>query len=1271
MKHPYRFCTIFEKHMKYVLTFLTLTLLTVSVKAQEARSIDAESPITKIDEQYLYKVDKVELKNNGIPTINIVKLQTSIVSNPVYDKSLQLPSQFVAEIRISKERKKNIAYVFVPQYIKNEQGDIVQLLSYELQIEESAKTSQKTSGARVYAPNSVLAAGNWYKIAVAARGIYKVDYEFVKTKMGIELNGTPSSAIRLYGNGGQLLPEGNAIPRADDLIENAIAMYDGGDGVFNPGDYFLFYANGPHSILKDSINKSFIHQYNIYSDISTYFLQVDGQNGKRITNETNQGTPTHTVVDYNYFYFYEKDSANLGKFGKDWWGEEFSDLPGRFLTRTFSHTVPNRILSDPIYIKARVGAISASGVSTMQASLNGQSLQSVSLNPVRPIFSDPVLDTRVINTSTTNSSNALSYTLQFTKGSNNASGFLDYIEINCRRALVGSGSYTFADWNSVGAGQIANYRIAQANANTQVWDITNPLQPVRILGVLDNNTLSIIRDASILREYVITDGSEWLSPQYIEKTPNQNLHNATAADLIIIAHPDYVQEAQRLASHHNQKRNLRSVVVTPQQVYNEFSSGTQDVTALRDFIKMYYDKAGIDNLPSHVLFFGDASYDYKNRISNNTNFVPTYQTNESLDKIKGYCTDDFFGFLDDEEDINLYGFPYVNTIDMGVGRLTANSISQASAIVSKIIHYDSPACFGPWRNNLSFAADDGDNSIHLDDAELMAGFARDSLPVYNNYKFYTDAFIIQSTPAGPRAPDANKALVAQLFNGTLLMNYNGHGGPKGWCEERIFSMDDINLLDNYNKLPLFITATCDFAPFDNPAINSAGEILLAKPNGGAIALMTTTQLVFADQNRVMNFNYMRSGLSAMSTGRYPSLGDAFRLSKNLRYVSSIEEWTASNFRKFVLLGDPALPLAFPKHKVYTDSINGISVTQKYDTLKALNKYTITGHVADQNGNLLSNFNGIVYPTIFDKPKKLSTLQNIPSSPKRSYELQNNAIYKGKASVKNGKFTFTFVVPKDINYVIDLGKISYYTHDEVEDGNGYDNKIYVGGSGDNPIDDNKGPDIKPYMNDEKFVNGGITTPNSTLLIKLFDENGINYTGNSIGHDITATLDGDPQKTYVLNNFYEADLDSYQSGVVRFPVNNLSEGPHYFLIKAWDVLNNSSEARIDFVVVPRDKGKLEHVYNYPNPFSTRTGFMFEHNMPNQNLHVTINVYTVTGKVVKTIKTTVNTPGTRVHNIEWDGTDQYGDKLANGVYMYKLSFKSATGQSASKIQKLVILR
>ena len=1267
-----------QKHFFAVTGLLLLSMISYAQKktanqANETIKTTVAQPLvadnTFIASHTMYKVETRNLTHFATPQVKMTNVKTALVEQAKYNKETVFPQKLEPSVFISMEKKQAIASILVPQYIQYPNQSIEKIISYDLEITETPQAAQKTAGNRVYAANSALASGNFYKIAISQKGLYKIDYDFIKNNLGVNPSSFSSNNIRLYGNGGELLDENNAVFRNDDLVENAIQVFDGGDGQLNQGDYLLFYANGPHSTMKDSLNKKFNHKYNIYSDASHYFLNFDKGNGKRIALLPALGNANVSVNSFNEFQFYEKDSVNLGRFGKTWWGDEFSDQPGRYLNRTFNFDIPNLDIATPVNIVTRYGAISYTGTNIMTTGINGIALQNTVMGKTGPNYFEPVIVAVTQSEDVNLTSGNIVINSSFTKGSSNAVGYLDYIEINARRNLVFNGYLNFADWNSVGPSNTASYTIQNANANTQVWDITDPLIPVQMSTTLVGNTLTFIQEATSLHRFLAIDGSSFNTPTYVEKTNNQNLHAAAATDYIIITHPSLKSEAEKLANYHVSKRGLKTLIVTPQEIYNEFSSGSQDVSALRDFIKMFYDKAAINDIPKYVLLFGDASYDYKNRISGNTNLVPTSETNESINKTTGYCTDDFFGFLDDHENQNNYSNNQINTLDIGIGRFPVSNTTVAANIINKIMNYDSPKSFGAWKNNFTFNADNGDANIHLEDAEYMSTYVKDSLPVYNSYKIYVGGFNVEATPAGPRAPDANKAVTEQIYNGTFLMNYNGHGGPLGWCEERIFSMDDVNAMTNINRLPLFITATCDFAPFDNPAINSAGEILLAKPDGGAIALMTTTQLVYADQNRIMNYNYMKSGFKHNANNQYPTMGDAYRLSKNLRYVSNVDEFVASNFRKFALLGDPALPLAFPKHRVSNDSINGMSVFASFDTLKALGKYTISGHVSDANGQLLDQFNGIVYPTIFDKPKKLTTIDN-GTSPK-DYFVQNNILYKGKATVKNGKFSYTFVVPKDINYEISKGKISYYTDNTLEDGNGYDNNIFIGGSSTNPIVDNIGPLIKPYLNNDKFVNGGLTTKNSTLLLKLSDDNGINYTGNSVGHDITAILDGNPQNNYILNNFFEADLDDYRSGTVKFPINNLTEGKHRLTIKAWDIMNNSSEVALDFIVASATEGQLSNVYNYPNPFSTHTQFMFEHNMPNQNLYVSIKVLTVSGKVVKNIHTMVNTEGTRVSNIDWDGLDEYGDRLGNGVYLYNLSVKSQNGFSDNKLQKLILLR
>jgi hypothetical protein len=1257
---------------KLLIWLLAMLPFSVGVYAQtevqRPTSVDAMATSSPRLQEEKYYLETHNLQYYALPTVQLSVLETRNLG-AIATREINLPSQFEPIIKLGMDRKKALAYVMIPHFIKQPDGAIVELVRYQTTLQETG-IAQKQTGNRTYASHSVLRNGTFYKIAVGSGGICKVDYDFVVSKLGIDPASVNLANIRVYGNGGQMLPESNMLIPEDDLIENPIRVVDNGDGIFNTGDYFAFYAPGPHTLVKDSANKGFKHQVNIYSDRSFYFLNFDLGVGKRIVNSTFSGTPNANTTSFNEYLFHERDSVNFGRFGKEFWGDEMSNLPGRSLAKTLTFTIPNIDASSPAVVSLRSGSVTKTATSNLRVTANGVQLASIDYAPFGDNYYDPVIQVVENKLTITTPQTNTQIGFQFTPPTNDATAFIGHVGINARRNLVFNGYLNFADWLTTGPGKITSYSLTNVNASTEIWDVTDPLNPLRMPTNVSGTSLSFVQEAASLHRFVATDFSNTVSPINIEKVANQDLHNAKNIDYIIITPSAFRSEAERLALHHQSKRGFTSIIATPQEIYNEFSSGSQDIAALRNFIKMIYDKSDIDKLPNSVLLFGDASYDYKDRLKGNTNLVPTHETAQSNNKILGYCSDDFYGFLDDNENLNDYSGTVINTLDVGVGRFPVNTTTSAAQMVNKVMGYDSPASFGPWKNIVTFCADNGDAARHLDDGEIMYAILNDSLPAFNAQKIYVDGFQIQSTPAGPRAPDANKAVLANMFNGTFLMNYNGHGGPGGWCEERIFSFNDINNLKNLTKLPLFITATCDFAPFDNPAYTSAGETLVLKPDGGAIALMTTTQLVFADQNQIMNANYMKRGFSKKPDTKFPTLGESYRLSKNLRYNTYVSEETAANFRKFALLGDPALPLAIPKHKVFTDSINGVSVTAQYDTLKALGKYTIAGHVTDENGIPLTNFNGVVYPTIFDKPKKLTTLQSM-GDPKREYFVQNNAVYKGKASVRNGKFSFTFVMPKDINYEVAKGKISYYVNSELEDGSGFDKNVFIGGNSGSAVSDNVGPVIKAYMNDEKFVDGGITPSESKLLLKLFDDNGINYSGNSIGHDITAVLDNNPQNSYVLNSFFEADLDDYRSGVVRFPLNYLTEGEHVITIKAWDVLNNSSEKSLRFVVVSTEEGKIAHVLNYPNPFSTQTQFMFEHNMPGQNLNVRVQVLSLSGKVVKQLRGQFNTDGTRICALDWDGKDEYGDMLGNGVYLYKLHVKSDTGLNVTKLEKLIILR
>ncbi|MFN4285348.1 MAG: type IX secretion system sortase PorU [Lacibacter sp.] len=1124
-------------------------------------------------------------------------------------------------------------------------------------------TAVSALGQRSYRDNSILATGNWYKLAVRQSGVHRVDMATLQA-LGINTQNLSSASIRLFGNGGGMLPEANSIARPDDLQENAIWVSDGGDGIFNGNDYFLFYAQGPDQWEKDSLNQRFRFKKNLYSDEAYYFLTIGGT-GLRVTGQQTIPVPNRVQTTFRDRYAYELDTVNLLRSGKQWYGEEFGNAPGRVLTRNFTVNLPHLVPGTQVTLLSHVIARSTGASSSFAVRANNNTVLTHVLPAVGTGTYDLVATSSELFTGFQLTQNTLSLQYQYQPISVNAQGWLNWFQLFVVRQLnlAGLEQLAFRDWETVGPGNITEFRIQNAGSATQVWDVTEPAMPVALQPNLLGNEMRVVQTTSRLREFIAFNPQNLPRPQPAGTVPNQNLHALTARDYVVVTHPSLLTEAQRLANFH-QQRGLRTVVVTIEQVYNEFASGTPDPGAIRDFVKMLYDKAGsvTTNRPRYLLLMGDASFDYKNRTPGNTNLVPSWQNDVSLDPLATYVSDDFFGFLDDNDDVNRFFPPPL--LDVGIGRIPARTLQEARQVVDKILRYHEPASLGPWRREICLVADDEDNNLHFDDAEFHAATIAQN-PLFQLQKIYLDAYRQVSGSGGQRYPEVNQAINNRIFSGTLIWNYSGHGGFRRLAEEVILDQDMVNTWTNVNKLPLFVTATCDFAPFDNPSIYSLGEDILLRERTGAIALLTTTRVVFAFSNRIINNAFFREALRPDAEGNFPTLGASLQQCKNVTYQSFGD---VVNNRKFALLGDPALRLGFPKHRVRTLSIN--NNTPGTDTLRATNRYTITGEVTDVQGNRLQGFNGYAYPILYDKEQTLRTLGNDPGSIPADFRVQNNIIFRGKARVVNGTFSYTFVVPRTINYQFGNAKIAYYAENGETDAMGSESNVVIGGVGAGGITDNTGPEIKAYLNDERFVNGGITNETPVLLVRLFDSSGINTAGTGIGQDITATLNDDNNRYFILNEFYEADADSYQRGTVRFQMPRLEEGNHRLRIKAWDVMNNSSEYVLDFRVVKDADLKLERVYNYPNPFTTRTTFMFEHNRPGDVLQVGIRIFTVSGKLVNSLQRTINATGNRSFEIEWDGTDAFGRKVGRGVYIYRLEVKDSNGKRQSVIQKLVIL-
>ncbi len=1208
------------------------------------------------------------------------------IKNAVYQEISDSLQSYIPSLRnidttvkvrnhIGSSMGKYFADVYIETFRKHN-NKLERLVQFDLLIEKVSTSSTKripTKG-KTYADHSILEKGQWYKVRIHRDGIYKVSASNLNS-MGFSTSNIPLNQVKIFGNGGGMLPEYNGTYYPDDLLENAIDIHDlNQNGKFDGSDYFLFYGQGPNPWVFSKTNKRFNHTQHLYDNYAYYFITIDNNGGgKRISTEpTPSQSPNHFASNFTDYAYHDNDSLNLIKSGRTWFGEEFNILTNF----NFSFSFPNIDSQSKVYFRANSIA-RASATSNMYYTLNGKQLNA----SFAPYFNNYLAPYATASTDTITfktSGSSISVNITYAKPNNSAMAWLNFFELNVIRNLtMVGGQMDFCNIESIGSGNITEFTLENADNNIRIWDISNPTEPFNLNYSLSGKTLKFKVTTDSLRNFCAHIGN-YFSVDRVGAVTNQDLHALAAVDFVIIHPPKFKKEAEELADFHRNRDQMNVLTIDPSIIYNEFSSGATDVSAIRNFMRMLYDRAqGDPNLmPRYLLLFGDASYDYKNRIQNNTNIILTYESGNSLSPMTSYATDDYFGLLDDNEGINASG-----NLDVGIGRFPITTNEEARNMLDKIYRYTAEpglntsgniSCangsggisnLADWRNIVCFIGDDEDQNLHVSQADYLANYVRAEYPVYNVDKIFFDAYPQIITPGGQRYPDVKDAIRNRVEKGALVINYTGHGGEEGWAHESVLEVSDINSWSNANNLPTFITATCEFSRYDDPARTSAGELVLINPNGGGIALLTTSRVTIAAHNFSLS-KVIYQNIFKKTNGRYPRLGDVIRTSK-------VGAGSIPNNKNFILLGDPALRLAYPEKNIVTTEILNNN-QQSTDTLKALSKITIKGEV--QDGNLLmSDFNGYVYPTIYDKAQNYSTLGTDAESYPYTFTLQKNIIYKGKAQVKNGKFEFTFVVPKDISYQVGYGKISYYAQNGKIDANGYYDTINIGGSLLNADIDIDGPDINLYINDTNFIRGGITDENPSLLAFVFDEHGINTVGNGIGHDIVAVLDENSIAPIVLNDYYESNLNDFQRGKIRYPFSKLSLGEHSLSLKVWDVYNNSATAYTEFIVSDGEEMVLDHLLNAPNPFYDQTSFIFEHNQSCDIMNVEIEIYNSMGQLVRILKAEVSSTGYRVGpgQLSWNGTNNNGVRLASGLYVYRLKAQNSDGSWNEKTSKLVILR
>jgi len=1193
----------------------------------------------------------------GSYTLKNIVFEVIPTSNHKFFNINHIPKTVNIEFNIVNSRNKTFAVLNLLPLIKDE-NSIKKISSFDLEYTLNVDRNNKNSKV-VAVKNTVLASGTWFKFAIDTTGVYKIDNSFLES-LGIDTNSINPKNIQIFGNGGEMLPFLNGDFRYDDLQENNIYISGEEDNSFDSNDFVLFYAKGPHNWNNtESSNLNEIeHQFNIFSDKAYYFITIGNTQGKRISDKNQiTGSANQQITTFHDYTFFEKDEINLFAVGQQWFGDNYS------IENVHNYSIPfnNIDTSEDIIVKVR-GVAESSLASQMEVKVNNQPLFNINLS------SNGGLTKAVANKNSGSlqiSGNSANVEIAYNNNGNpSAKAYLDYIEVLGKKKLIADGKqFSFRNLEVNSNIDIFEYSIENSSNINKVWDVSNALNPKNIKNETTNSSNFTFKvNGGTSQEFIVLNENDFYRPQLIENSQieNQNLHSINNIDYVIITQDFLVEQAQRLADYHIQNSNLIVQVVSLNQIYNEFSSGAQDITAIRDFVKHLYDNSTTNKI-KYVCLFGDASYDYKDRIGGNNNIVPVFEAYNSFNLATSFVTDDFYGMMDaNEGKMNSF-----ERQDVVTGRIPVSDALQAKQVVDKILNYYNSKSFGDWRTQITLVADDIDavgEEVLQKEMEEIADTISVNKPIFNLKKVYMDAYTQQTSSGGNRYPTVNLEISNQVEKGTILVDYFGHGGEDGWATERVLEVSDLQNWKNDFKLPLFITVTCEFSRFDNPLRKTAGEFLFWNKSGGAASLISTTREVFISVGQVLNEQLIKPLLNFNN--------ENYSISESLMNVKNKFSTTQ---RYFVYsIGDPAMKLSIPNPTIKLTKMNAVNIEQSLDTIKALSYVKFEGEVANPNGTIVNDFNGEIDVTVYDKSINKKTLDNDNRNIIMEFEALESKIFEGRSKVEGGKFIFDFVAPRDLKVAYGKGKISFYASNNILDKAGYNLDIVVGGINTNAPEDNTGPLVQLYMNDLNFVDGGTTNESPLFIAVLEDESGINTSITAVDHDIVAILDGDQSNPIILNDFYQTELNDFKKGKVNYQFRNLSPGLHTLTLKVWDTYNNLSESTFSFFIVDDADLILSNVLNYPNPFVNYTEFWFNHNKPNELLNVQIQIFTVSGKLVKTINETIQSEGNLSRTLVWNGLDDFGSKIGKGVYVYKLKVKSVNSNAkAEKLEKLVILQ
>lgn len=1099
------------------------------------------------------------------------------------------------------------------------------------------------------ADHSVLSSGQWYKIPVQTSSIYKLTSTDIPA-----LEGVSCASIALYGDGEGMLPASNRVAVPYDITPAAIEVMDlNANGLFERGDYLLFYGEGPSVWRYNSSTSLFEYNMHAYANYNYYYLTItcpfDAASADSLRVQTlqdiSQNRPditTHTGVALVH-----NDNINALSGGQIWVDSKFSYSGNQ---RTLNFTFP----TVDGHVRARYGLASISSQSslfTVSSSNTTRTHSLISGNSYQTFnerFSAP-------------SSGSLTFTISYTPQENSATGYFDFMELNGSQSLsYTGGQYFIRNVQVLEANTASRFLFEGGRSDLKVWDVTRPSQP---------NVLPVVNQADgrayftgltdQARIFVAFTEADALTPSGITPLENQDIRGAATPDYVIVTHQDFLSQAQTLADLHRHHSGLSVLVVTQEQVFNEFSSGRPDPVAIRRMLRCLRNKNANpkNTAPRYLLLFGKGTYDNRDILQAHIPTVVTYQTSGSFDDESNvYPSDDIYGYID-----SLAIGDFEGSISVGIGRLPAKSAAEATHIVEKIEHYLNRSDLaidgirGDWRNYVTLLADDADpslpgDSVFASDSEKTARSIKALYPQLNIDRIYADAYIQQSGADGSYYPDVNNALQQRINYGTLLLNYIGHGSSNYIGTERYMEVSDIEKYTNTDRLTFFITSTCSFGRYDQAQdICGAEAFLLADAAG--IGIISAARPIHHTQ--VFNTNCCLYVLNPLN-----SIGDALRMAKNNSGTSHC----------IALMGDPALHLSLPSNQVVVTRINGRPVNPFVtDSAQVLSRVTVEGEIRNPDGDLLEDFDGTIYPIVFDREVRCRTLANDNDSTEVNFVQQKNILYKGRETVTNGHFSYSFIIPRDVAYRYDYAKLSHYATNGHDDATGEYSNIMFGGFNEDVVINELHPSVELYINDTNFRDGGLTNETPTIYARLSDSVGINAAGCGLGHDITAIIDNNPYSTVTLNDFFEPDILDSRNGEVRYTLGKLDEGYHTLTVRCWNIFNYSGSATIGFHVANDRTAQIGLFAAAPNPAHDRTTLRIEHNLTDAITSAIIHIYDIRGRHLRQV-TLTPTSTTCVLTYPWDFTTDNGTLLPKGIYIARVLINTTDGQTLQQNTKIV---